>query len=97
MSNMHHTTDYKQYCRVGNKAIDRKLDLNQAADVERNLDRLKVYIRTCICASLVVTHVSYMCSATPEGLQTVVELSENCSQNGIEHACVLLPLQRPDL
>ena len=37
MSNMHHTTDYRQYCHVGNKAIDGKLGLTQDADVGGNL------------------------------------------------------------
>ena len=62
ISNIHHTTDYKEYCHVGHTAIDCKLGLFQDEDFAATKpDNLRVHIRrrivhiwrSHICANLV--------------------------------------------
>ena len=44
-SYIHHTTNYKQYCHVGNQAIDYIVGLFQDADLTGNLKRNKINFR----------------------------------------------------
>ena len=58
ISYIHHTTNYRQYCHVGNQAIDCTLGIFPRRRLCRKIDRLKVNLRWCS----VCIWITYVCA-----------------------------------